>query len=36
MNELKDLKKQIENMNKEHHIKILEIIILKLNKFFIL
>ena len=26
MNELKDLKKQIENMNKEHHIKILEII----------
>lgn len=26
MDKLKDLKKQIENMNKEHHIKILEII----------
>ena len=26
MSQLKDLKKQIENMNKEHHIKILEII----------
>tara|TARA_Y100000817_G_C16651020_1_gene452819 strand:+ start:351 stop:644 length:294 start_codon:yes stop_codon:yes gene_type:complete len=26
MDQLKDLKKQIENMDKEHHIKILEII----------
>lgn len=26
MNNLKDLKKQIENMSKDHHIKILEII----------
>tara|TARA_B100001142_G_C14343285_1_gene658863 strand:- start:4169 stop:4480 length:312 start_codon:yes stop_codon:yes gene_type:complete len=25
MNKLKDLKKQIENMSKDHHIKILEI-----------
>ena len=30
MNTLKDLKKQIENMSKDHHVKILEII--QINK----